>query len=169
MQNFLATDFYVTSTDTVSVLGPPNEGWLATAGSALIGTSGAYNPIVWSASDSRAGGAATFQSISEGFAYSNVTTKIQFQVWASAGLGIYLGGTTVYEKWICCSAGDLTGNFTLGAGYTSLAIRFWGGPSMSLTVAFKLGGVGSFQTSGLGLFFSSTQRWYGGSCRLGFA
>jgi hypothetical protein len=168
-QNFLFTEFYASFSVTDSSLsspaigGPPGRGWLTAAGSPLIGTPGNYNPIVWSNGDSRAGGTANFQTVSEGFIYSLNATTIMFQVSADDGFAVYLGGVAVVSRWFCCSSPFTSSSVSLSAGFTSFIVRYfnsWG--SGNLNFAYQLGGVGGFQTDGTGVFFSSSQRWYVG-------
>jgi hypothetical protein len=92
--------------------------------------------------------------------YAAAATTIQFRVTADAGVRILLGGVQVLSQWSCCLNGVTSTNAAIGVGYTSLVIRFWGGAATNLNVTFRLGGVGSFQASGVGVFFSSTQQWY---------
>ena len=151
--NFLWTRFYNIPSDP-SINGPGSAGW-----GALIGTSGAYNPINFQDGDGRIGQSDFVGVISKGFMYSATTTVVTFRTNSDDGIVVYFNGTAVLSNWTY--HGDTindSASVTLPAGYTPIELRFfeWGG-GFTCELYWSIGSTGTFVSDGTGvMFYNST-------------
>jgi len=147
--NFLWTRFYNITSDP-SINGPGSSGW-----GALIGTSGAYNPINFQDGDSRINQSDFVGVVSKGFMYSATTTVVTFRTNSDDGIVVYFNGVAVLQNWTY--HGDTindSASVTLPAGYTPIELRFfeWGG-GFTCELYWSVGSTGTYVSDGTARMF----------------